>query len=236
MGGRLRVICALGAVATLLAPAAARAVVGDGTTFTDAVVSWGAPPAQAQVAVATPFASVVAGPVSTASDRAGNLYAAWSDGHHIWEASSRDQGATWTAPARVDVGPGTALLPVVLAGDQGRVAVAYYKTPYSAGDAPGWAFPLDAVWWVSLAESTGGRVFAENRATSSVHYGAAPTEPLSLAVQPRTGLAVVTYASDVYDPQQPAAPGCDAARSNTQACLHVMQAVQTSGPRLLRRR
>jgi hypothetical protein len=219
----------------LLAPAAAGAVVGDGTTFTDTVVSWGAPPAQAQVAVAIPFASVAVGPVSVATDRSGGLYAAWSDGHHVWSARSADRGATWSAPARVDVGPGTALVPAILVGSPGRVAVAFSQTPYTNGDAPAWGFPLDAVWWVSLSESVDGHVFAENRATSSVHYGAAPSESLALALDPRTRRVVITYASDVYDPQQPAPPQCNARTSNTAACLHVMAALQTSGPPLVLR-
>jgi hypothetical protein len=234
--GAARVAAALG-VLVLLAPGAAGAVVGDGTTFGNAVASWtmpaaGPPPAPPP----TPFNTVAVGPVSLASDRAGNEYAVYSDGHHVWESFSRDRGATWSTQARVDIGPGTAILPVAIAGEAGRVAVAYYKTPYENGDAPAWGFPVDAVWWVALAEDTATlerHVFAENRATSAVHYGGAPTLPLGLALWRQTGFAAVTYPSDQFDPQEPAPPQCTAAAANTAACLHLMRAVQTSGPRLV---
>ncbi len=237
MGGTHRVTILLASLA-LLAPgtAAASVVVGAGTTFDDTTVAWGTPATQAPQPPATPFAAGASGPVSVATDRLGTEYAAWSDGHHVWEAHSSDAGATWSPPARVDIGSGTAILPVVLVGEPGRVAVAYYKTPYANGDAPAWSFPVDAVWWVAVAENMStlsGRVFAENRATSAVHYGAGPTLPLALSLVRATGLAVLTYPSDQFDPAEQAPPQCNASTANTSACLHTMQALQTSGPRLV---
>ncbi len=228
----MRLVVLLAALAlTLPGAAAAGIVVGSGTTFDDTVVAWSPPSTQPEQTVQTPYYTA-----QLATDRLGHEYGVWSDGHHVWETHSTDGGATWSPPDRVDVGPGTAILPVVVAGGPGRVAVAYYKTPYENGDADASTFPVSAVWWVSVAENTsalGTHVFSESRATSAVHYGAGPTLPLGLAIAPTSGLAVVTYPSDQFDPAASGTPSqCNAATANSGACLHTMQALQTSGPRL----
>lgn len=67
------------------------------------------------------------------SDTAGNVYAAWMAGaegnHSIFLAASTDDGATWGDPVRVpEAGLGTAFFPTVIAGDEGKLWVAYYAT------------------------------------------------------------------------------------------------------------
>jgi len=186
--------------------------------------------------------------VSVAVDRAGAVYVVAADGHHLWVSASADGALSWTVPSRVDVGPGTALFPAAVAGAPGKLAVAYYKTPYSAGDTPAGDFPLAAVWWVAVAESTNAlhrSAFHERRVSPVVRYGGlCAVGPgcganehvngvLGLAVDPARGLVTAVFTSDQYDPQEPGAPGCTAATANAGGCVHVLASAQTSGPRLL---
>ncbi|MHB8606161.1 MAG: sialidase family protein [Thermoplasmatota archaeon] len=68
-----------------------------------------------------------------AIDREGNLYQVWSedkkeDGLVIFMATSSDHGNTWTLPVAVSPLKHTAIFPWIVAGDAGRVAVAWYET------------------------------------------------------------------------------------------------------------
>ncbi len=68
-----------------------------------------------------------------ASDRAGNVYAAWMAGsagnHSVVLAASTDDGVSWGDPVRIpEADLGTAFFPTVVAGDEGKLWVAYYAT------------------------------------------------------------------------------------------------------------
>ncbi|MFP5297677.1 MAG: sialidase family protein [Actinomycetota bacterium] len=72
-------------------------------------------------------------------DQAGNVYAVWSErrpsgdgGRDGWTNSylavSKNRGETWSDPIRLNSRPRTTAFPWVVAGSDGRVAVAYYGT------------------------------------------------------------------------------------------------------------
>lgn len=72
-------------------------------------------------------------------DLAGNVYAVWSErrpsgdgGRDGWTNSylavSKDQGETWSQPVKLNSRPRTTVFPWVVAGSDGRIAVAYYGT------------------------------------------------------------------------------------------------------------
>jgi hypothetical protein len=96
--------------------------------------------------------------VTGAADRMGNVYLAWAeasgkDGQdmRIYAVGSRDDGKTWTKPMRVDSTNLSKEMPVIAAGDGGRVAVAYYEA-----DEHGYPTNVSrqATWNVTLAWTT----------------------------------------------------------------------------------
>lgn len=84
--------------------------------------------------------------VVATTDAANNVYIIWSDeaqepgdtgapatgarGLNVWLASSSDQGATWSAPKKVNSMNGTFVQPWATGGAAGQVAVAYYGTKF----------------------------------------------------------------------------------------------------------
>lgn len=93
------------------------------------------------------------GLVTGAADDAGNVYLTWgealgADGDDvaIFVAASQDDGQTWSDKMRVDEGGNSSVFPVVVAGEAGRVAVAYYEGSEAA-------FPdgMQGTWNVTLA-------------------------------------------------------------------------------------
>ncbi len=69
---------------------------------------------------------------TVAVDRAGILYAAWTDAstYQLLVARSSDQGTTWTTPVAVNGDPvATTVMPWIVAGDKGRVDLAFYGSP-----------------------------------------------------------------------------------------------------------
>ncbi len=90
-----------------------------------------------------------------AADAAGNWYVAYAEsvekGTVIKVASSRD-GATWSVPQVVTRDAGTRLFPWIVAGSEGRVAIAWYGTGV-AGDPNDQAAMKDARWDVIMAQS-----------------------------------------------------------------------------------
>ncbi|TLY33377.1 MAG: hypothetical protein E6K56_01020 [Ignavibacteria bacterium] len=65
-------------------------------------------------------------------DRAGNVYALWSDGVNINLSTSTDQAKTWSTPVQVnnpaDTFTKTNIFPWMDAGDAGRVDIVWYAT------------------------------------------------------------------------------------------------------------
>src|SRR5207302_3076706 len=90
-----------------------------------------------------------------AVDAAHNVYAAWSDNSagttDVYVSVSRNRGATWSVPTRVSRGLTLAIYPTIVAGDAGRVAVAWYGT---ADRASSYNNALGASWYVYAAVST----------------------------------------------------------------------------------
>jgi hypothetical protein len=64
-----------------------------------------------------------------AVDRAGNLYATWSqNGTVIYMATSTDRGNSWSSPKQVSNLTGTNIMPWVVAGDPGRADIIWYRS------------------------------------------------------------------------------------------------------------
>ena len=85
-----------------------------------------------------------------ASDRSGNLYAAWSDLHGIYLSISRDHAVTWSKPRKISTGSGnrSTVFPYLIAGTKGRVGVSWLGTPAESNDDE------DAQWKTYYALST----------------------------------------------------------------------------------
>lgn len=69
--------------------------------------------------------------VTGAADDAGNIYLTWGESYDgdvaIYVAGSQDDGVTWTDKIRIDPATTSKVFPVVMAGAEGRMAVAYYE-------------------------------------------------------------------------------------------------------------
>ncbi|MEA3136450.1 MAG: hypothetical protein QOC71_731 [Thermoplasmata archaeon] len=112
------------------------------------------------------------GLVTGAADDAGNVYLTWgealgdgADDLAIYVAASKDDGQTWGEKVRVDNGTGSKVFPVIVAGQAGKVAVAYYEGSEAA-------FPDDmqGTWNVTLAYTAdffGNGTFSHAQLTST---------------------------------------------------------------------
>ncbi|HSL83089.1 MAG TPA: hypothetical protein VLF66_09945, partial [Thermoanaerobaculia bacterium] len=84
-----------------------------------------------------------------ALDTAGNLYATWSQaGQGIWLATSTDRGESWSDPVLVSDASGTHIMPWIVAGDPGRVALTWYRSTL-----PGNPAVADNEWSLFFAQS-----------------------------------------------------------------------------------
>jgi hypothetical protein len=207
-----------------------------GSTFTDHVV-YSNP--DATVGYANNFPNI-------AVDTAGNVYAVYSDDHVVYYSYSTDHGSTWQGPYAVSKA-GTSIFPWTAAGDAGKIDVVYYSTPYYDGAAEPGTYPSAAAWTVRFAQNlkatTAGSGFTETTASPVVHYGAVCQggagctgnrdlyDDFGVAASPTTGLASIVYSDDQYrnDANDPPAPSCTQAGSNTGSCDHTAIATQTSG-------
>src|SRR5258708_1863241 len=95
----------------------------------------------------------------------GNLYAVWSDGHHVSLASSSDQGTTWTPAGQISgaSAANTAVLPWV-AAYTGKVDVVYYGTTASSNLDP------TADWNLFFAQSVNGSGFTQTQVTRTPNH------------------------------------------------------------------
>jgi len=121
-------------------------------------------------------------------DGAGNVYALWTerrpkgkDGRNGKTPSfisvSKDHGETWSQPVKVNSGPPTTVFPWLVAGDRGRVAVAYYGSS-SLGPSPEEVVLPERrlpAWKVFVSYSLNATArnpdYQEVRATKSIHKG-----------------------------------------------------------------
>jgi hypothetical protein len=120
-------------------------------------------------------------------DRAGNVYVVWTerrpsgkegrDGRtNSYLAVSKDQGKTFGTPIKLNRRPRTSVFPWVVAGDKGRVAVAYYGTRRRGASPESVVYPERRIakWKVfvsySLNAASGAPTFTEKRAMPSGAY------------------------------------------------------------------
>ncbi len=198
---------------------------------------------------------------NVAIDRAGNMYAAWSDDQNVYVSFSRDHGKSWSAPQRVNQGSAvTAIFPWMAAGDAGKVDIVYYGTPapqnYQTCTAgtPGQYDCQNEPWYVFFAQdlnAVGGGRWQQQQVTGVVHYGGVCQggvgcssngndnrdlyDDFGVAVSPTTGLASIAYTSDQWDELQGTADAgaCSASQSNTVSCVHTDFATQVGGTPIL---
>jgi len=119
-------------------------------------------------------------------DKAGNLYAVWSNGNTIKMAASTDRGEHWTAPVRVNPAEmtGMNIMPWIVAGDPGRVDVIWYHT-FGGNDA-------NARWDIQMAQTldalSGNPAFTANKVNeNTIHTGEICLEGLDCDISTLTG-------------------------------------------------
>ncbi|MCA1689650.1 MAG: hypothetical protein LC720_04170, partial [Actinobacteria bacterium] len=160
-------------------------------------------------------------------DRAGNVYAVYSDNHSVLMSYSTDHGASWHGPYTVSKTPAaTAIFPWGVAGKSGRLGIAYYGSSYASGSTPPDSFPASAQWHAYYAENdavlTNPGAFSQTQATPVNHTGAVCEGGISctgnrdlyddfgVAVSPVTDTASIVYSDDQYDgfANNPPPAGC----------------------------
>jgi hypothetical protein len=184
-------------------------------------------------------------------DRAGNVYALFSDDHNLFYAFSTTHGQSWSAPVKVNTGPSaTAIEPWSVAGAAGQLDVVWYGTDFFDGKTTPDNYPSTAAWHVYFAQNlhatTRGSAFSQVAATPVIHRGGVCEsgvtcsgnrdlfDDFGVAASPVTGLASIIYSDDQFDPKGPNSSGCKAAGTNSSACDHTAIATQTSGGRFSR--
>jgi hypothetical protein len=193
---------------------------------------------------------------AVAVDKAGNVYATWSDDQNVFLAYSTDHGQKWSAPKKVNHGTATAtaIYPWITAGNAGEVDVVYYATPaganYQTCGQTGTYNCDNEPWSVFFSQNLRvlkNGTWTQATVTPVVHYGGVCQGGISctsngndnrdlfddfgVAASPATGLASITYSDDQYadNTGTPNSGECTAAQNNTSTCDHTDYATQTSG-------
>jgi hypothetical protein len=130
---------------------------------------------------------------------------------------SRDQGTTWSTPTKLNVRARTTAFPWVVAGSEGRVAVAYYGINHRGPSPEKVVFPGRRIpkWkvWVSYSTNASSldSTFTERRATGPLHAGNVCTSGTGCATGTRDlldffqvdlnpcGKVVITYTDNSRD-------------------------------------
>ena len=135
----------------------------------------------------------------------GNLYAVFSEGHHIFFSMSSDQGVQWSPAVVVNVAPATTAIFPWIAAHAGTVDVVYYATTASSKN------DASAIWNVYLAQTTdSGASFAQSAVSNTSNHtgvictngtGCAPgtrnlLDLFKVAINPVDGRAAVIYTDD----------------------------------------
>ena len=160
--------------------------------------------------------SVTLFPVA-AVDRAGTVYLAWTDAStgqfDVHYTYSTDQGQTW-APARIvnspDTNVATTVMPAIVAGDDGKIDIAYYGSSDTADPTSNngpWFLDMDQIFGANTADPVQTHVVMSDRpvhnATVCLSGLACATKPgpagdrqlgdfFSMALD-KDGRAVITY-------------------------------------------
>ncbi len=193
---------------------------------------------------------------AVAVDKAGNVYATWSDDQSVYLAHSTDHGQKWSAPKKVNHGTATttAIYPWIAAGNSGQVDVVYYATPaganYQSCGQTGKYNCNNEPWSVFFSQNRhvlAGGTWTQVKATPVVHHGGVCQGGISctsngndnrdlyddfgVAASPTTGMASITYSDDQFADNTGTANAleCTKAQNNTSACDHTDYATQTSG-------
>jgi len=174
----------------------------------------------------------------------GTLYFFWTGADWLPRlARSGDGGRTWSAPMTVAVGLGlrSALFPVVAAGSDGRIGLAFYGTtdaPQGWDGNPGNA-PESVRWDLYAAVSIDAAGPAPNFSVTRV-----TTDPVQIGCLSKLGQCRNTNIADYIDAEvspdgylniayiDGCPPGCTTAAASTAD--EGWLAVQEAGPRLLR--
>lgn len=186
--------------------------------------------------------------VNMSIDRAGNLYAVYSDNHNLYYSYSTNKGQNWSAPVKVNNSPSnTAIEPWSVAGDAGKLDIVWYGTSYYDGVTVPDNYPASASWNVyfaqNLSATTSGSSFSQVAASPINHYGGVCESGVSctgnrdlyddfgIAASPTTGLASIVYTNDQYttDSNNPPRSGCTAQTTNSASCAHTSILTQTGG-------
>jgi len=135
----------------------------------------------------------------------GNLYATWSEGHHVFLSMSSDQGTSWSTAVVVNIAPATTAIFPWIAAHAGTVDVVYYGTTAASKNDP------NAVWNVYLAQTTdNGASFTQSTASNTPNHhgvictngtGCAPgtrnlLDLFKVAINPGDGRAGIIYTDD----------------------------------------
>jgi hypothetical protein len=190
--------------------------------------------------------------VNVSVDKSGNVYAVYTDNHHVYYSFSTDRARTWKGPFRISK-TGTNIMPWSTAGDAGKLDVVYYKTPYYDGTTIPDNYPMSAAWTVGFAQNLNalkpGSSWTEQTATPIIHYGGACesgvtctgnrdlVDDFGVAASPTTGFASIIYSDDQYrnDKNYKPESSCTPTATNTQSCDKTVVATQTSGNRIFTR-
>jgi hypothetical protein len=183
--------------------------------------------------------------VNVSVDKAGNVYAVYTDDHHVYYSFSTDHAQTWHGPFLITTTSGTQIFPWSTAGDAGKLDVVYYQTPYYDGVNTPDNYPDTAAWTVGFAQNlkalTPGSAWSRQTASPTNHFGGVCEEGVTcsgnrdlfddfgVAASPTTGLASIIYSDDQFHANQPNTSGCDASTSNSSTCDHTAIATQTGG-------
>jgi len=196
--------------------------------------------------------------VNLSVDKAGNVYAVYSDDHNMYYSFSRTFGKTWSGPFKVNSNPAnTAIFPWSSAGNEGQLDIVYYGTSYTDGATVPTDFPpypsTAATWYVYFAQNLNAispnSPFTQVKASGVVHYGDVCElgagcgsnqnrdllDDIGIAASPTTGRAAIIYTSDQYvnSTLEPAntygSRHCTAAAENTVDCSHTNIAAQMGG-------
>jgi|SRR5579884_669785 len=185
-----------------------------GATWADHLVA--EEPAGATVAAQYPVSAVDAG---------GNVYVAWSDIGRIWYAWSKDHGQTVAGAQAVDAQSTLNVMPSIVAGDAGHIAIAWYA---GTGTTARGANAQSDEWRPVMAVS--GNANSDHPALARltlsafpVHRGSVcllgagcadggdggPDDPrlgahLALALDPTSGAVKVAFAAEAGGASEPA--------------------------------
>lgn len=159
-----------------------------------------------------------------AADDAGGVYLAWvlknprTGRADLFFAASPDEGRSWGEPLLVTDREGTRQFPWIVAGDAGRVGLAWYETNVTtmhdftedpagqAGLTCSWETPEDAAWDLHYAFTSNARApgpsFQEVRVQEGpIHVGPLDrpfAEVLQVEFDPQ-GRAAIAYVADVVE-------------------------------------